>query len=478
VAVRINHFVSEVPDFSTHKRVHLIAAGGAAMSALATILLAMGHQVTGSDHAGSDVVDRIVGLGARVTIGHAAENVHDADVVVASVAIGPDNAELVEAIGLGIPLATRADAMEALGRLRRTVAISGTHGKTTTSAMSALVLANCGLDPSFIVGGTVRALGTGARWTESTWLSVEADESDGSHLSFRAEVAVVTNVEADHLDYWGDEAALRQGFADFLLQGTTARIVCIDDSGARQLVETFRRDHATSELWTYGRSADADYRIMNLLISGLRSSFDVYLAGELLCTVQLAVPGAHNAANATSVIAVAHRLGLSMDLAVAALADFGGVARRFEWRGEVGGITFVDDYAHLPTEVSAMVTAAAAGGWGRVVAVFQPHRFTRIRDVGRHFATSFDGADIVVITDLYAAGQEPIPGIDHRTVSDAVRAARPNTTVYDAVTRSEQLQLLSEILRPGDLCLTMNAGDLTTLPGELMAALRNSGARG
>jgi UDP-N-acetylmuramate--alanine ligase len=471
VVVRKASFESHVPDFSSPCRVHLIAAGGAAMSAVATILLAMGHRVSGSDQVRSDVTDRIAALGATIWIGHDAAHVADADVVVVSAAIGVDNVELQEAQRRGLIIATRADAMEALGRLRRTVAISGTHGKTTTSAMSALVLEACGLDPSFIVGGTVRALGTGARWTDSTWLSVEADESDGSHLRFRAEVAVVTNVEPDHLDYWGDEATLHDGFVEFLDQAATARIVCADDPGAMKVAEAFSQRSASERVWTYGTAADADYRIGNLAINGLQSSFDVIFDGAMLCRVALGVPGAHNAANATSVLAVAHRLGLPLEAAVAALGNFGGVGRRFERRGEAAGVTFVDDYAHLPTEVAAVVSAAAAGGWGRVVAVFQPHRYTRIRDVGADFATSFDGADVIVITGLYAAGQQPIEGISHHTVIDAIRAARPRAVVYEAQSRQDQRELLTSLLQPGDLCLTMNAGDLTTLPDDLICDL-------
>ncbi len=357
--------------------------------------------------------------------------------------------------------------MEALGRLRRTAAISGTHGKTTTSAMAAVVLEAGGLDPSFIVGGRVRALGTGSRWRDSEWFSVEADESDGSHLRFHAEAALVTNVEPDHLDYWGDVAAMEDGYARFLRQATT-RLACADDEGAERVVADLGADGVA--VLTYGFADHADYRITSLCVEGLRSSFDLEHGGRRLCSVTLSVPGRHNAANAAGVIALAHRLGVDPTVAADALAGFGGVARRFEYRGEARGVTFVDDYAHLPTEVAAVVSAAAAGGWGRVVAVFEPHRYTRMRDVGADFATSFDGADVVVVTGLYAAGQTPIDGVDHRVVSDAVRRARPELTVIDAPSRAELVALLTGgLLREGDLLLTMNAGDLTTLPDELLA---------
>jgi UDP-N-acetylmuramate--alanine ligase len=437
------------------------------MSAAADILHAMGHIVTGSDRVDGEATARLRRLGLDIALGHRAEAVHGADLVAVSVAVPLDNPELAEALALGIPVATRADLMEAFGRLRRTVAISGTHGKTTTSAMAAVALVAAGLDPSFIVGGLVRSLGTGSRWRPTSWLSVEADESDGSHLRFGAEVALVTNVEPDHLDYWGDAAAMESGYVEFLAQARTARVACADDPGARSVTATLRE--AALPVHTYGASIDAEYRIVDLQVQGMRSRFTVALDGSELCPIELLVPGRHNALNATGVIAVAHRLGLDLPAVVGVLGEFSGVARRFEHRGSARGVTFVDDYAHLPTEVAAVVTAAAEGGWGRVVAVFEPHRYTRIRDVGSEFATSFDGADVVIVTGLYAAGQAPIEGIDHRTVSDAIRAARPGMTVIDAPGRAELVELLTGgLLRAGDLCLTMNAGDLTTLPDELL----------
>jgi UDP-N-acetylmuramate--alanine ligase len=465
--VRPAPFPSTVPDLAGCRRVHVIAAGGAAMSAIADILHTMGHRVTGSDQADSEAVQRLRAAGIDVHVGHDAALLEGVDLVVVSVAVPLGNPELDAALSSGVEVATRGDLMEALGRLRRTAAISGTHGKTTTSAMAAIVLEAGGLDPSFIVGGRVRALGTGSRWRESEWLSVEADESDGSHLRFRAEAALVTNVEPDHLDYWGDVAAMEAGFAAFLRQATT-RLVCADDPGAARVAAQLRSEGL--DVRGYGFHAEADYRIEGFAVTGLHSAFSVVHDGSVLCPVSLAVPGRHNAANATGVIALAHLLGIDASVAAAALEGFGGVARRFEFRGEARGVTFVDDYAHLPTEVDAAVSAAAAGGWARVVAVFEPHRYTRIRDVGADFATAFDGADVVVVTGLYAAGQAPIAGIDHTVVSDAVRRARPGLTVIDAPTRSDLVALLtSGLLRAGDLVLTMNAGDLTTLPDEVLA---------
>jgi UDP-N-acetylmuramate--alanine ligase len=472
MTIRPPAFPSSVPDLSRPRRIHVIAAGGAAMSAIALIVARMGHQVTGSDQIDSDAVARLRAAGIEVTVGHDAAALGDADLVFASVAVPPSNVELQAAFARGLDVSIRGDVMEALGSLRRTLAISGTAGKTTTSAMAVVAMRAAGLDPSFIVGGVVRGIDAGAHWSDSDWLCVEADESDGSHLRFRAEAAVVTNVEPDHLDYWGDEAALETGFVSFLDQARTAAVTCADDAGARRIAQALG---SMSGAVTYGQAVDADYRIADLRIDGLRSSFDVIRRGERCARLELAVPGAHNAANATAVVAVLDRIGIDPEQTADALRGFSGVSRRFEWRGESHGVTFVDDYAHLPSKVAAAVGAAAAGGWKRVVAVFEPHRYTRIRDVGTDFASSFDGADVVVVTGLYAAGQDPIEGIDHRTVSDAVRRARPALTVIDAPTRDELVDVLigagdrPGLLQSGDLCLTMNAGTLTTLPDDLLA---------
>jgi UDP-N-acetylmuramate--alanine ligase len=455
-----------VPDLSKKQRVHIIAIGGAAMSAIAHILLADGHTVTGSDQADSPLFAGLREKNCVVSVGHDVRNVGDVDFVCISTAVKPGNPELDAAIARGIPVVTRPDMMEAFGTLRRTLAISGTHGKTTTSAMAALVLIGAGWDPSFIVGGQILSLGTGVRWVPTEWLSVEADESDSSFLRFHAEAVIITNIEADHLDHHGSLENLEQAFDTFVSQATGPRVVCLDDQGCEAMI---KRLGTTVPVITYGTHDHAQYRIEDMSNAGSGTSFDVVHNG-MRSTLVVSLPGEHVVRNATSVFAMACALSIEPEVAAKSLARFSGVGRRFEFRGEARGVRFVDDYAHLPAEVATVVTAAArANTYKRVVAVFQPHRFTRIRDVGQDFATSFDGADIVIITGLYAAGQTPIEGITGRTVYDAIRKARPSQVIHYVETRSELVALLTATLSTGDLCLTMNAGDLTTLPDELLS---------
>lgn len=457
-----------VPDLERPSQIHIVGIGGAAMSAVASILVALGHRVTGSDQADSSTVANLGALGIEVSIGHRAQNVGDAELLAVSTAIRADNPELNAALLRGIPVAGRPEIMEALGRLRQTIAISGTHGKTTTTAMTVLARSINGAAPSFIVGGLVRQLGTGVRWTaDSTELIVEADESDGSFLRFRANSTVVNNIEEDHLDYWGSMGALEAAFDAFVLQSGGPNIVSLDDAGARRLATRIRTKGGS--VVTTGVSADADYRIVAFEAQGLQSQFTVERNGQQLVDMSLRVPGLHNARNAVNALAVAVEMGGSPNEVAAALATFTGVGRRFEWRAEVNGVTFVDDYAHLPTEVAATVQAAVGGGWDRVIAVFQPHRFTRVQSVGSLFADSFVGADLVVVTGLYAAGQAPIEGVSAAIVADAVTAAHPRQRVVLIEDRDSLLSFLADELRPGDLCLSMNAGDLTTLPDQMLA---------
>jgi UDP-N-acetylmuramate--alanine ligase len=467
-----------VPDLSSQRggaqrRAHVVAAGGAAMSAICHILQRLGWVVTGSDQSASAAVDRLRADGLDIRVGHDAALVQGAALVIVSTAVKPGNPELDEAVRLGIPIAGRQEIMEALGTLRTTLAISGTHGKTTTSAMAATAALACGLDPSFIVGGVVGTLQTGVRWADSEWLVVEADESDNSFLRFDADHTIVTNIEADHLDFHGDMAHLEAAFDQFVLQGNGTSTVCADDPGCQQLMRRVGAQSRSGRMQTYGRSEGANYRIVDARTAGLKTSCTIECNGDPIAQLDLAVPGLHNALNATAVFAALHATGLDPALIASALGSFAGVGRRFEFRGVHDGITMVDDYAHLPSEVATVLAAARHGGWGRIVAVFQPHRYTRIRDVGRDFADSFVDADVAIITELYAAGQTPIPGIDSSVVAHAVRASHPNADVRLIEGRTQLVTTLLAELREGDLCLTMNAGDLTTLPDELLEAMRS-----
>ena len=449
----------------------MVGAGGSGMSAIAEVLAAMGHAVTGSDQAGSPVVEHLRAVGVDVAVGHDAGLVAGAEVVAVSTAIPPTNPEVAAARAAGLPVLRRAEALAAICGARRTIAVSGTHGKTTTTAMLALALRAAGQEPSFIVGGEVQGLGSGAAWGRGGWFVVEADESDGTFVELAAEAVLVTNVEADHLDHWGTFDALRAGFRRFLEEAAGPRVVCADDEGAMRCATGL-------DCLTYGTSPAATYRMVDVEPGPDGVGFTLEHDGEPLGRIEVALPGLHNARNAAGVVVAALALGADLGLVAGALAGFPGVRRRWERRGEAGGVTFIDSYDHLPTEVAAALGAAGAGDWQRVVCVFQPHRYTRTRDLWRSFADAFAGADVLAVTDIYAAGQPPIPGVTGKLVLDAVLDAHPWRRAAWLPRRSDLLSYLSAELRPGDLCLTLGAGDLTTLPDELrpMVAAR-AGAR-
>jgi UDP-N-acetylmuramate--alanine ligase len=448
-------------DLSRSLRIHVVGAGGAGMSAIATVLVAMGHTVTGSDLKESPGLSRLRALGVQVSVGHRGENVGQADVVTVSTAVPPINPEVVWAVEHGIPVLRRAEVLGAIAATRRTVAVAGTHGKTTTSSMLALALAEAGLRPSFVIGGEVNEIGSGAVWADGEWFVVEADESDGTFLELAPEVAVVTNVEPDHLEHYGGFDGLRASFERFLAETPGPTVVCADDPLAARLG---RRYGAL----TYGTAHDADYRMVG--VAGGRSSvrFSVEHSGSALGEVVLPVPGLHNGRNACGALATALVMGASFEAASRALARYGGVARRFQFRGERNGVWFVDDYAHLPTEVKAALDAAGDGGWRRVVCVFQPHRFSRTAALWPDFADAFEGADVVVLTDVYAAGEAPRPGVSGKLLVNAVLDAHPTARVAYLPSRKDWGPYLERVLRPGDLCLTLGAGDLTLLPDELL----------
>ncbi len=458
-------------DLTRPLRIHVVGVGGAGMSAVAAVLAAMGHEVTGSDLKASAMFQRLQGLGLAVTVGHDPANVEGAALLTVSSAIDPANVEVVEAHRRGIPVLSRADVLAGIAALRRTIAVAGTHGKTTTASMLSLILLEAGLKPSFIIGGDLNDIGTNAVWDSGEWLVVEADESDRTFLRLSPEVAVVTSIEPDHLETYGSFEALREAFSSFMAQAAVT-VVSADDATALEL--------APAGAVTFGRSAGARYR--NGGLHGGRSSISFSLAESVptepaaagppaadLGEFDVAVPGAYNARNATAAITVAVTIGVSPDDARRALARFGGVARRFEFRGERNGVTFVDDYAHLPSEVRAGLGAARGGGYGRVVCVFQPHRYSRIAALAADFASAFVDCDVLFVTDVYSAGEEPRPGVTGRLIVDAVLAAHPDGNVAYTATHEELLAALRRTLRAGDCCITLEAGDLTALPDELLS---------
>lgn len=453
------------PDLSASLSIHVVGVGGPGMSPIATVLAAMGHSVSGSDIRESAVLDRLRSRGVRVVVGHDPANIAEAtDLVVISTAIPSDNIEVVAAGNRSIPVVGRSPVLRSFASMRRTIAVAGTHGKTTTSSMLALILRAADFRPSFLIGGEVLDLDTSADWDSGEWFVVEADESDGSGFSVPHELALVTNIEPDHLEYHGSVENLHGAFAAFMDSTSGRCIVCADDDVAVEL------GTATGAL-TYGQSPEADVRIVDLHSGRDGCTFGVERNGVPLGRVHLPLPGVHNALNACAAIAVALEVGIDFAAASAALGEFGGVGRRFQARGETGGVTFIDDYAHLPTEIAAAVSAARDGEWRRLVVVFQPHRYSRTASLWHEFADAFEGADQLVLTDIYAAGESPREGVSGKLIVDAVLQSHGRRNVAYVPVRTELAAFLASRLRPGDLCLTLGAGDLTDIPDEVRQLL-------
>jgi UDP-N-acetylmuramate--alanine ligase len=448
-------------DLTTPRRIHIVGIGGAGMSAIAIVLAESGHRVTGTDAAPSPVLDRLGDLGIATSVGHAAVHLpDDAELVSFSTAVPPDNPELAEARRRGLPVLARSTLLAAICAGREAVAVAGTHGKTTTSSVLAEVLDGCGRPCGFLVGARVASLGTSARAGTDPVFVVEADESDGTAFVLPRVGAVVTNVEPDHLEHHGGFAALRSGFDRFVADTPGPVVMCLDDPVAAALARA-HRDHP--RLVTYGTNPAADVRLVDLSLERSAVSWAIEHRGRRLDGARLALPGVHNALNATAAVALAVELGCDPTAAVAALGGHRGVARRFEPRGTARGVTFVDDYAHLPTEVAAAIAAARGGGWGRVVCVFQPHRYSRTEALWASFADAFAGADHLVLCGIYAAGEAPRPGVTGELLLHAVLEAHPDTDAVYCDTLDDVADHLDEVLVPGDLCLTLGAGDVTTV---------------
>jgi UDP-N-acetylmuramate--alanine ligase len=446
------------------RRVHVVGIGGAGMSAIAMVLAAMGNQVTGSDLLASPVTDRLVAHGITVALGHRAEQIGDANLVTASPAVSQGNVELAEARRRGLTVLARSDVMAAIARSRRCAAVAGTHGKTTTSSMLALALSGARLRPSFLIGADVGDLDTNGVFDKGPWMVIEADESFGTFAALTPEMTVLTSVEPDHLDHYGTFEALRDAFSHLLEATSGVSLVSADDPGAAAV------GLAAGSLLV-GEAEGAAYRIRGLLLGRSSVRFDLVGPGGPLGRISVPIPGRHNAANAALAVAAAVEIGAEFPAVEAALARFAGVPRRYEFRGETAGVTFVDDYGHLPGEIAPTLAAARHGGFGRVVAVFQPHRYTRTAALADDFAHAFDDADVVVVTDIYSAGEHPIAGVSGRLVADALSDGRSGLVVHYAPERDELRSLVVSLLEEGDVCVTLGAGDLTTLPDALQEDL-------
>ena len=435
------------------------------MSAIAIALAEMGHIVSGSDIRERQILDRLRASGVEIHIGHNRQHVHDADVVTYSTAIPADINELDEARKRGIPTVHRSEVLGALCRQTNAYGVAGTHGKTTTSSMLMLILAAAGREPGFVIGGDVADVGTGARWSDSGSFVVEADESDGTHLRLPLAGTVLTNVDVDHLDNYGTFDAIVEGFERYVDAVDGPVVIGVDCDVARRLC-------AARDVVTFGASEGADYRVVDIQPQRSGNTFAVERRGEAIARVDLPLRGLHNVLNATGALALAVELGVAPEVAAESLGTFGGVARRFDVRGNVDGATLVDDYAHLPAEIEAVLasTRESAADWSRVVAVFQPNRFNRMSEISDQYAMSFRDADVVVITDIYSSGTQPIPGVTGKLVVNAVLEALPQSRVVWMPKRDALVKFLASELRSGDLCLSMGCGDIATLPDEILMA--------
>jgi len=461
----------------TH-RIHFIGIGGAGMSGIAEVMLTMGYQVSGSDLKISDVTDRLLRLGGRVFPGHHPSNVAGAQVVVYSSAVKPDNPELTAARQAGIPVIGRAEMLAELMRMKYGVAVGGSHGKTTTTSMVAAVLARGGLDPTIVVGGRLHALGSNARLGHGSFLVAEADESDGSFLRLNPAVCVVTNIDREHLDHYPDLDAVRQAFVYFAnrVPFYGVSILCVDDEQVRQILPL-----VTKRTLLYGTRPEAELRASRVELIPHGSRFTVHSAGRELGTIELQLPGQHNALNALAAIAVGLEVEVAFEQIQEALAGFRGVSRRFETRGQAGGIRVVDDYGHHPTEIAATL-AAARGLGGRVLVLFQPHRYTRTAALRHEFGGCFGDADHVWVLDVYAAGEAPIPGANGRSLAESAHERGQRQVEYAPDSSAAAAAIAAEA-RSGDTVITLGAGDVWKLGDEILSRLRREvsapeGARG
>lgn len=448
--------------------VHFIGLGGAGMSALALILLQRGVRVSGSDLKESPQSLRLKENGANVCIGHDSSNIDSPDVVVISTAIPEKNVELVEARKKGIEVWRRAEMLAYLGGEDKTIAIAGTHGKTSTSSMAAYTLKMMEENPSFCIGGVIAGLEVNAESGEGDLYVVEADESDGSFLYLNPHISVITNLEADHLDHYNSFAEIEDIFSTFMSQTSHEGSILVygDDVRLKALAAGLEQT-----MHTYGKSRLNDYSYEIISLEGIGTHFAFYKGNEHLCESFVSLPGEHMVLNATAVLAIADILDLNVSAAAKALSTYQGVHRRFQLVAEVDGITIVDDYGHHPTEVKATLKGAASLGFERIVVAFQSHRYSRTKAFAREFADAFTDADHTILLEVYSAGETPIPGVSARTLLENILKYHPRTELTYLPYRNEVIHYLSQTLRPGDLFITMGAGDVTAFGPELAAAL-------
>lgn len=457
--------------FDTYRVIHFVGIGGIGMSGIAEILHNLGYEVTGSDLRESDTTARLRSMGVKVAIGHHGENVDDAHVVVISSAVSMENPEVRAARERAIPVIPRAEMLAELGRLKYGILVAGAHGKTTTTSLIATVLGEGGLDPTVVIGGKLKALGSNAKLGQGDFLVAEADESDGSFLKLNPTIAVVTNIDREHMEYFRDMERLTGAFLAFAnkipFYGTA--IVCAENAHVREIIPRIER-----KVITYGFSSHADIRAQDVTHSGQKMGFEVVVRGKSLGRFVVPIPGTHNVLNSLAAIGVSLELHVPHYVVRKALANFGGIQRRFELKGEAGGIRIFDDYGHHPAEVRAVLKAARECFNGnRLVVVFQPHRYTRTKDLMDEFAGSFGAADRLYLMDIYPAGEKPIEGVSSRALlARAEECGQRNMTYHSD--RAEMLGTLLDSLRPGDVVITLGAGDVHKIGETLLTEMRRS----
>ena len=455
--------------------VHFVGIGGSGMSGIAEVMLSLGYKVQGSDLNPNKQTERLESQGARIYIGHASENIKDADAIVVSSAVENDNPEITYARKQLMPVVSRAEMLAELMRFRYSVAVAGTHGKTTTTSLIASILAEGDLDPTFVIGGRLKSADTNARLGQGEYLVAEADESDGSFIHLKPMLAVVTNIDADHMStYDGDIEKLKRSFIKFLrnLPFYGLAVVCIDDPGVNDVIHEIRRS-----VISYGIHKDSDIRATNIVFNKSTSEFDVIKkSSEDILHIKLHLPGLHNVRNALAAIAVADELQVSDKVIIKSLREFEGIDRRFQLIGNIetesGTVMLVDDYGHHPTEIEATLAAAKSGWPGkRIVLIFQPHRYSRTQDLMDDFVNILSEADILILLDVYAAGEEPIPGADGRAIAKAIRARESIEPIF--VESFDNLEkILLDLMKDGDLILTMGAGDISNYASGLPNLLK------
>ena len=452
------------------EKIHFVGIGGIGMSGIAEVLLNLGYKVSGSDLRASDTTERLVSLGAEIGIGHQAENLQNVDVVVISSAVHDDNPEVVEAKRLHVPVIPRAEMLAELMRMKYGIAIAGTHGKTTTTSMAASILGHAGIDPTIVIGGKLNAIGTNARLGQGKFLVAEADESDGSFLVLSPTIAVVTNIDADHLDHYSGIEEIKETFVEFInkVPFYGLAVLCLDDPNIRAILPLVKKRYLT-----YGLSAQSDIRATHVRHDGFTTSFVAHYKGYRLGEVSFPMPGPHNVLNAMACIAVALELDIPFAAIQEGFARFSGVGRRFQVKGEPRGIMVVDDYGHHPAEIRATLSAARQG-WPerRIVAAFQPHRYTRTHELFADFVTAFYDADVLVLTDVYAAGEKPIEGATAERLAKELRRHGQKEVTWIA-DREKIPEHLAGIVREGDIVITLGAGNIWQQGDALVKLLDN-----